>query len=297
MTISVEREAGTEEPARAHGDVLGRGARVRYVEVGRGPVLVLLHDMLSSSLEWDDVVTQLARKFRVVTIDLPGHGESEKLPPSHFRYGFDAFADAIIDVIAALGTARVHLCGRALGALVAITVAAKYPAVVDRLALVAPDVYERRRPWTERAAGWPVVGSVFYKQLFGHALFSRYFRAQLADRSRMNTARVDALFASFDEPAAREAAYATLLALQDTRSVVARLARVSAPTLVISGRHDRFASVTAGRKLARELERGRFEVLECAHSPAEEIPDTLVSVLGEFLLTARTSERDVSRAR
>lgn len=297
MTLSVERDAGLSEPARAHRDVLGRGARVRYVEAGQGPVLVLLHDMLSSSLEWDDVVTPLAQSYRVVTIDLPGHGESEKLPPERFKYGFDAFADAIVDVIATLGTARVHVCGRALGALVAITLAAKYPAIVDRLVLLAPGVYQVRHPWTARAAAWPVVGNVFYRQIFGRALFARYFREQLADRSRVNTARIDALFETFDEPASRQAAHATLLALNDTRSVVARLARVSAPTLVIAGRQDPFVSLADGRKLARELGRARFEVLECGHSAAEEVPDMLVATMAEFLSQTRPSERDVGRKR
>ncbi len=285
--ISVERATGYKEPVRTSRDVLGRGARVRYVEAGDGPIIVLLHDLLSSSIEWDDVMTPFAQRFRVVTIDLPGHGESEKLSPERFAYGFEAFANAIVDVVATLGVARVHVCGRGLGALVAITLAAKYPAVVDHLVLLAPGVYGTRTPWSTRAAAWPVVGNLFYKQVFGKTLFSRYFSDQLADPSRLNTARVGAHFANFDEPASRESAHATLLALQDTRSVVARLARVSAPTLVVAGRQDASVPLKDGRRLARELGRARFEVLECAHSPAEEVPDQLVSIVGDFLHPVR----------
>lgn len=271
------------EPARTQRDVTGKGTRVRYAEAGDGPVLVLVHDALSSALEWDDVMTALARRFRVVAVDLPGHGESEKPAPERFAYGFDAFADSLVDVVSTLGAARVHVCGRSLGALVALTLAAKHPALVDRLVLVAPGAYRARPSLLSRAGSWPVVGRVFYKQIVGKGLFRRHFVEQLADPASVSPLRVDAQFEHFDEPASREAAHATLLAMQDTRPVVARLGRVGAPTLVACGRSDRFVPVADGRRLARDLPRARFEVFECGHSPAEENPDAFVQVLAGFL--------------
>ena len=74
-------------------DVAARGARIRFVEAGHGPPLVLVHDYLSSHVAWDDVLPRLAQRFRVVVPDLPGFGDSEKPPPGRYRYGFDGFSE------------------------------------------------------------------------------------------------------------------------------------------------------------------------------------------------------------
>src|SRR5271166_94620 len=84
-------------------DVAARGARIRFVEAGQGPPLVLVHDCLASRLEWDDVLARLSLRFHVIAPDLPGFGESEKPAPGRYDYDFDAFAESLVDLSAALG--------------------------------------------------------------------------------------------------------------------------------------------------------------------------------------------------
>ena len=95
--------------------------------------------------------------------------------------------------------------------------------------------------------------------------------------------RVDHLFDLFDVPAAREAAYATMRAMLDTRPLTASVPRVSAPTLVVWGRSNRSAPVEQGRRLARELGGARFEVFDCGRSPAEECPEAFTRAVVSFL--------------
>ncbi|HEX7602438.1 MAG TPA: alpha/beta hydrolase, partial [Polyangiaceae bacterium] len=90
-------------------------------------------------------------------------------------------------------------------------------------------------------------------------------------------------------PAAREAAYATLSAMLDTRSVEASLGRIASPTLVLWGRDDRCAPVEGGRRLQRAIARAKLELLDCAHSPAEERPSDFVRIATSFL-TARSEK-------
>ena len=255
--------------SRSARDVTGKIARLRTVEAGHGPTTLLLHDRLSSALEWDDVFDDLAGSRRVVAVDLPGHGASEKPARRLFSYGFDAFSESIADVIATLGPARVNVIGRGLGALVALTLAATHSALVDNLVLIAPDV-----------------GSVFYKQVVGRGLFVQQLRDAPGGSNGDNLARSMAQFAYFDTPEAREAAHATLVSTRDTRPVIARLGRVSARTLVVCGRLDRRVPLLDARRLARELPRGELEVLECGHSPAEELPAALSALIRGFLHAA-----------
>jgi len=259
-------------------DVAARGARIRFVEAGSGAPLLLVHDYLASRVAWEDVLPRLAPRFRVIVPDLPGFGESEKPPPSRFRYDFDGFSESLVDLVAALGLGRVSLCGHAMGGAVALTLAATYAHVVDKLVLVNPLVYPPQPDALSRMASLPVLGPFLFKQLYGRALFRSRFAANGAASHR-----VDHLFELFDVPAAREAAYATMLAILDTRPLTASVPRVAAPTLVTWGRAYRPSPVEQGRRLARELGGARFEVFDCGASPPEECPEAFASAVIAFL--------------
>ncbi len=261
-------------------DVTARGARIRFAEAGKGPPLLLIHDYLASRAAWDDVLLRLAAHLRVIAPDLPGFGESEKPSPSRYRYDFDGFAESLADLLAAVGVGRVSICGHAMGGAVALRLAATYPHLVDKLVLVNPLVYPPRPDALSRIATVPVLGPLLFKQMYGRALFRTRFAGATSQR-------VDRLFELFDVPAAREAAYATMLSMLDTRPLTASLPRVSAPTLVAWGRTYRASTVDEGRRLARELGKARFEVFECGASPAEERPAEFAESLVAFLSGGR----------
>jgi pimeloyl-ACP methyl ester carboxylesterase len=267
-------------------DVAARGARIRFVEAGRGPPLILVHDYLASRVAWDDVLPHLAENFHVIAPDLPGFGESEKPPPSRYRYDFEGFSESLVDLIAALGLGRISLCGHAMGGAVTLTLAATYAHVVQKLVLVNPLVYPPRYPDAlSRIAGVPILGPLVFKQLYGRTLFRNRFLGE--SRSPVNGAaarRVDRLFELFDAPAAREAAYATMRAMLDTRPLTASVPRVTAPTLITWGRAHRASPVEHGRRLARELGGARFEVFDCGTSPPEECPEAFSRAVTAFLV-------------
>ena len=264
-----------------------RGARIRFVEAGSGPPLVLLHDYLASRVVWDDVLPSLAEHFRVIAPDLPGFGESEKPSPSRYKYDFEAFSESLVDLVAAVGLGRFSLCGHALGGAIALTVAATHADMVDKLVLVNPLCYPPRPDALSRIVGVPVLGPLLFKQLYGRTLFRSRFlgqeRQEQPDTDGASSRRVDHLFELFDVPAAREAAYATMQAMLDTRPLMASVPRVKAPTMVAWGRASRSSPVEHGRRLARELGGARFEVFDCGPSPAEEVPQAFASAVTAFL--------------
>jgi pimeloyl-ACP methyl ester carboxylesterase len=265
-------------------DVAARGARIRFVEAGRGPPLLLVHDCLASRVAWDDVLLRLARRFHVIAPDLPGFGESEKPAPGRYGYDFDAFSESLVDLAAALGLVRLSLCGHGLGGAIALTLAAEHAHLVEKMVLVNPLVYPPRPDALTRIAGLPVIGPLVFKQILGRTLFRNHFLWQ--GRSASNGApmrRLDHFFDLFDAPAAREAAYATMRATLDTRALMARVPRVNTPTLVLWGRGNRAGPVDQGRRLARELGGSRFEVFDCGPSPAEECPEAFTQALTAFL--------------
>ena len=105
-------------------------------EWGEGEPLVLMHGLGATRAVWTLVVPKLARRRRVVTLDLPGFGESAPAGPG---FELDAVAERIGRGLAARGiTEPFDLLGHSLGAGVALTLAAHRPRAVRALVLSAP---------------------------------------------------------------------------------------------------------------------------------------------------------------
>ncbi len=280
-------------------DISARGARIRLVERGTGTPVVVLHDALASHETFHAAAAHLSEHtggpFRLVAPDLPGFGASEKPDPRRYAYGWDGFADSVADLIAGLGLGRVHVCGHAMGGGVALALAARHAALVHKLVLVDALVY----PVDEHALAWasrlPLAGGLLWRQVMGRRLFRAYLEASVfAGATHVPAGRADAFFAAFDEPSARQAAHATLVAQSDTRSLVARLPRVTADALVIWGRADTVAPVEHGRRLARAL-KGRLEVIECGRCPPDEEPLAFAKIVASFLQSAPSTRAPTSR--
>jgi pimeloyl-ACP methyl ester carboxylesterase len=267
-------------------DVTASGVRMRVLEAGDpgNPALVLVHDFLVSRLEFDDLIAPLAARFHVLAPDLPGFGESEKPSAARYAYGIEAFAEAIADLIAAFGVGRAHVVGHSMGAAVAITLAAEHPELVQRLVLEDALCYPFPMSFRMKLPLVPVVGGIFFKQLWGRTLFRAYFRDEIfRGDAAVPLSRIDRHYQLFNAPSARESAHAVLRAVLDARPVVARLTRITAPTLVVWGRDDRLFPAQSAQRLAREIPGARLEIMDAGHSPHEERAEEFVALVTQFL--------------
>ncbi|WP_437282556.1 alpha/beta hydrolase [Sorangium sp. So ce375] len=258
--------------------------RVLVAGAGNGPALLLIHSFLVSHLEFDDVIDALAQRFHVIAPDLPGFGESEKPSPARYAYGIETFAEAVADLIAAFGVGRAHLVGHAMGAAVAITLAAEHPELVQRLVLEDALCYPFPMSFKMKLPLLPVVGGIVFKQLHGRGTFRSYFRDDVfrADAA-VPLSRIDRHYDLFNAPSARESAHAVMRAVLDARPVVARLTRITAPTLVVWGRDDRIFPAASAQRLAREISGAMLEIMDAGHSPHEERPEEFVALATQFL--------------
>ena len=126
-------EAGTAdvlEPVTV--DVAGR--RMRYLEMGAGEeTVVLIHGMGGDLNGWLFNQPVLAERFRVLALDLPAHGGSEKTVESG---SLEELAAAVIGVLDVAGIERAHLVGHSLGGAVAVQMAAAAAGRVRSLTLI-----------------------------------------------------------------------------------------------------------------------------------------------------------------
>lgn len=264
-------------------DVKASGVRLRVAETGSGPSLILIHGLFVDHGTWDGVVSSLCDEYRVVAPDLPGFGQSEKPTDARFPYGIDAFASAIVDLYAGLELGRATIVGHALGGAVAITLAARHPELISRLVLIDTLCYPARVDLVRRVALAPFVGGFAFKQLWGKAAFRAYLReTYLGDPSRVPSARLDRYYDLFNTPSARASALSTLRATRDTRPVVADIARLSTPTLVIWGQDDALYPAALGHRMSREIRGAGFQLLDAGHAPHEELPEAVADAIRRF---------------
>jgi len=265
-------------------DVNARGVRMRVLEAGAGPALLLVHGFLSSHRSFDDVIDALSARFHVIAPDLPGFGESEKPSPTRYTYGIEAFAESMADLIAAFGVGRASVIGHAMGGAVALTLAAEHPELVTRLVVEDALCYPFPLRPRARLPLLPILGGVIFKQLYGRGTFRSYFREEVFRPGvPLPLERVDQHYDFFNAPAARESAYAVLRSLLDTRPIVARITRIATPTLVVWGRDDRIFPAYAAQRLARELPSSKLAIMDAAHAPHEERPAEFAALAMQFL--------------
>jgi pimeloyl-ACP methyl ester carboxylesterase len=101
-----------------------RGGRVHYSDLGSGPVIVLLHGYLESSEVWNGFAEKLSSEFRVITVDLPGHGYSDVYGEVH---SMEFMAMVIKDLIDSLDLKKVFLTGHSLGGYITLAFLELFP--------------------------------------------------------------------------------------------------------------------------------------------------------------------------
>lgn len=257
---------------------------VHIESVGRGPPLVLLHGWAMHSGLWQPVLPLLARRFRVHSVDLPGHG----LSPSVIPYTLPALVDAVANAVASLPDGHdtpPTLLGWSLGGLVALEWARVRPAEAGALVLTATT------PCFVQREGWPQAMPVATLQRFGDELVASYrltlqrfltLQMQGGEGGRDALVKMRATLFSRGEPA--PAALRAALALLGTTDVRDAMRHIAHPALVIAGDRDTLTPLAAARWLAAALPRATLAVLAGAgHAPFISHTDAFVAALDRFV--------------
>jgi len=157
-TVRARRE--TRPAERREGDVLrvpGGDLHIKIDGAAGAPPLVLLHGFGGSIAWWAHVTPILKRRYRVISIDLPGHGASEKHAGD---YSTAALARQVGRALDKLGIDRAAVAGQSMGGLIAILLADIRPKLISHLVLLdAPLEYHFQKLNTvARVAFMPVLG-------------------------------------------------------------------------------------------------------------------------------------------
>lgn len=201
---------------------------VSYTEDGPAdaPVVVLSNSLGATRGMWDPQVPALAERFRVVSYDTRGHGES---PAPAGPYTLDDLVDDVVALLDRLGARRAHVVGLSLGGMTAMRLAAREPARVDRLVALATSAKPDPQGFLERAAAARTGGTA----PLAPTVVSRWLTPGYAAEHPELVARLEAMVAGADDEG--YALCCEVVAAVDLRE---DLGRITAPTLVVSGVED-----------------------------------------------------------
>jgi pimeloyl-ACP methyl ester carboxylesterase len=279
------------------------GTPVHYADFGgSGPVMVLVHGIASSHLNWTTIAPQLAERARVFAIDLPGYGLSR---PASEPAGVETSAnylDRFIDVVS--GGAAVSLFGHSMGGLVSLLEAGARPERIARLILMAPAAPFPRRAMVSLVA-LPFLFALAMPERSASAM-RRQIARQDADRLVRRTMRhitgprstvsEDVMQAHIDlllrqqmehdwtERTLVESAGSLVRAIGRRGAYQRMVQRVQAPTLVMHGTRDRLVPYGASRWLHRHRPDWTFQPMErLGHMLQLEDPDWVLWTVNEWL--------------
>ena len=103
---------------------------------GQGPAVLLLHGMGSAATAWKPIIPSLAKHFKVITLDLPGHGRSAYSPMQSMDP--TSLAKLVVKNLTDIGISDFHLVGNSLGGWIALEIAVLNPSQVKTITALAP---------------------------------------------------------------------------------------------------------------------------------------------------------------
>lgn len=237
------------------------GIQMRYLDEGSGAPLLLLHGggpAASGVAHYSRNIGPLSARFRVLAPDLPNFGRSGPAMYAEANSVFNArMADAFLG---AIGVERASVAGYSMGGSAAITLAARYPARVDRVVLLGaggtslPSLFV---PSPSEGAR----GLAAFMRNPTRAAFEEAYALFVYDPACYEPGLIDRLWADFEATPAAPAVPA-----RPRDNLVPDLALIQAETLVVKGRDDRLAPLDQGLAALWTVPNARLHVFShCGH--------------------------------
>jgi pimeloyl-ACP methyl ester carboxylesterase len=262
------------------------GARAHIRD--RGPrdatTLVLIHGSNASLFTWERWARQLQDKFRIVTMDMPGHGLTGAVPNKD--YSQEGMVKFTLEVVDKLGLQRFAIGGNSMGGAVAARFAEEHPERVSHLILVdaggLPTKGGTRIPLAFRLAGIP-----FLNRLLLHITPRSLVVEGLNDaivRKKIITRRMVDMYWDFARMAGTREATLIRFRLPMDNAVKDHIGDIKAPTLILWGKNDNLIPVETAAAFHAAIPGSKVVIYpNTGHLPHEEVANQSAADVREFL--------------
>lgn len=271
-------------------------AQVHIRDRGKGIPVFLIHGSFASLHTWDAWEAVLSKKYRIISMDLPGHGLTG--PNRSQDYSQNYYRDLVFALADTLEIDTFYVAGNSMGGNVALRMALEKPERIKKLILVdaagsipSPQKDTVAKPMPATAKGRPWIFNVIANPIGGKLMTSftpRYlFKLNLKQVYGNENLITDIVTDRYYELLRREGnREATLKRLSGGMNLSGQSGNqeIKCPTLIIWGKKDRWIPLKNGELLNSQIKNSRLVVFpKAGHVPHEEIPDETVETVLEFL--------------
>jgi pimeloyl-ACP methyl ester carboxylesterase len=267
---------------------------ISYLEAGTGEPVVCIHGLGGTKGSFLPTVASLADAYRVIALDLPGFGDSDK--PIGAPYDAAYFAEATTAFMDELGIDQAHIVGNSMGGRVALELGFEHPNRTEKLALLAPSLaWLRERKWVGplkvirpelgllQIAPRPIVDGIVRRLIPG------------ADDG-WTAAGVDEFLRAYLTPRGRAAFYAAARSIYLEEPLGeggfwTRLGALERESLFVWGKRDRLVPIKFARHVEEVLPHARHVEIDCGHVPQVERPAHTHRAVRQFFATTAGTSR------
>ena len=262
------------------------GVDVHFVEAGKGPSILFLHGLGGSCRDWSANLPAFASSYRVIALDFPGFGESDK---PEVQYSIEWLTDVVEKFLQEQEIDQVNLVGHSMGGVVALNVASQPKSRVKKLSITDAVGIGDKSEFLAYAMSKKIMGPDTEWEPVENLLKSQ-FRAMaddLIEKQKPQTARE--LFESLKipitgQPLLRMTPEVQMIASTFDFDIRPKLASIRQPTLILWGAKDPVASTQDASLLQREIPSSILILFpDSGHSPMMQHPSRFNQELGKFL--------------
>ncbi|MBI5377207.1 MAG: alpha/beta hydrolase [Thaumarchaeota archaeon] len=249
--------------------------KIRYLEGGGSDGNVLLvHGLGASADRWLRVIPQLSKKYHVIVPDLIGFGFSDK--PS-VDYTPEFFSQFIFDFLKTLGITKTSMIGSSLGGQIVAECAITQSEMIEKIVLVSPSgIMKQSTPTLDAytlAALYPTQDGA-----------KTAFQMMAGVHKEIDSDTIDDFIQHMTLPNAKMAFMSTMLGVRNSIPLSERLAKISAPTLIVWGKHDTLIPITYSKDVVSSIKNCQFVEMEnSGHTPYVEEPEKFSEIVLRFL--------------
>jgi pimeloyl-ACP methyl ester carboxylesterase len=248
---------------------------IKYQEYGQGKTIVFLHGFLESSAIWEDFAQELSAKFRIFTIDLPGHGGSGVLAEEH---SMELMAEEVKNILEIEGIQKIMLVGHSMGGYVSLAFAEKYPQMVKGLIMfhsqAAADNDETKKN-RDRTIGIIENDKTSFIKNFIPELFA-------PDNRKLLNKEINVLIDSAVKTP-KEGIIAAIKGMRNRKDRTHVIKAPGFPVLFLAGKHDTRAPLDQILEQVDHSEKAMVMIFEdCGHMGYLESRDQTLEVIYDF---------------
>lgn len=267
------------------------GIKLAYEDRGNGPPIVFIHGFPTSCKSWRSVADKLVDRYRCISFDLMGFGDSDK--PLNESYTIPRHSELLMDAINKLGLTKPMLVGHSMGGGMCLYIAHKMKENVSGVFVSDPACYLQQLPWFFLALKVPVIPILVLRLIPPKIAYWMVKDTAFDRKSCKHYEDMYEYIINVQKAGAAEAFVSTARDINkgEITSLISNYSNLNIPIGIIWGKKDRIIPVKFAHRLASDIPDASLTIVEnCGHCPQEEYPEITYNALKDILVKIKNTD-------